>query len=598
MKLLNYDHKFNIKVILIIILYVLLASIINESWLYDPYGWPDHWGYFGEIFSYPKLLEIYPFHPASELLPTILPTALFYKIFQPFLANLLRDIFFLSTFLSVLFLYLKRIADTFTSLVVVFIAGGYQYLLTAIGSNYPEGSVIFFYMGALYLASIARQENKKTFLNPLFLSAIFFAFMVYSAILSVSYLPSLFLLYVLKFNDSQYSIYSVLKKRTFDFLKNYLIGFSLVTLLFSIFYYPYSHRFFYSSNIQKLFGFVSGGYTTPPFRLWLADASWLIIPSAIAISCAIYLLVQALRLKKLDKFIRSLEERHIILLINIICLIVMLFINIVIKQWSLQFLYFNQLLPVFFLGLGVLLYNPNSNLKKSKEYFGVAIVFLVSLFSLYVLNHYSLSWSDFRGYFKPHSYVAFFSAIIFTVILFILYNFHYLFRLLLLSWLLFFNIYSFSPTFGCFLCWDGFAKKNMPQPVSSSSKIFLSTIKITKFLEVIDPERTGSIWYNEKEILGPLLRQTNAVFYLNAVDHRVNKDFPSLTNYINIDAPGSDGHTPINGETLIVLSTSPKNFIEAKEALKKLKLNINKHHEYKLLLDNSIYIYATKLVLE
>lgn len=599
MKLLNYLNKYNTKSILVITLFVVAASVVNKSWLYDPYGWVDQWGYFGEAYLFPKLIELFPIHPSSELLPVILPTAFFHKIFDPILANLLRDIFFLSTFLSILFLYLQKLTDTYTSFVIVFLAGGYQYLLTSIGSNYPVGAVIFYFMVALFLVSLARRQGVHNFLNPLFFSAVFFACMVYSAILSVSYLPCLFLLYILDFGDLKHTIFSILRKKTLEFIKNYFYGFSLTTLVFSAIYYPYSQKFFFTSNIQKLFLFVGEGVNSaPPFSLWLADASWLVIPSAITISSAIYLIIKLLKFNKFYSFIRSLEERDVIAFITVIVSAAMLFINVVIKQWSLQFLYFHQILPLYFLGLGVLMYSSKSNLKKIHLYFEVAIIAFLSLLTLYFLNYDHVTWADLRGYLKLQPYTALFLVFLFTVLLLVVLRFNYYIRWMALSWLIFFNLFSFSPTFGCFLCIDGVAKKSFPSALDSSEKIFLSTIEITKFLEEIDPKRKGSIWYNENDILGSLMRQSNAVFYLNMEEHRINKEFPSLETFINIDAPGSDGHKPIKGEILIVLSSNSGSFIKAKEALKKIKLNINTHYEYKLKLDISNYIYVTKIILE
>ncbi len=73
------------------------ASIINRSWMFDPYGLVDQWAYFGLGHFFPDLRQVLPGQPSGDLLPVIWPSALFQSLLNPTTANAARDIVALLT---------------------------------------------------------------------------------------------------------------------------------------------------------------------------------------------------------------------------------------------------------------------------------------------------------------------------------------------------------------------------------------------------------------------------------------------------------------------------------------------------------------------
>ena len=585
----------NLTYLFVILTFVLLLSIINTTWLYNPYGWVDQWAYFGQSYFYPRLIQLFPLHPSGDLLPVILPSALFYKILPPLSANLCRDIIFLSIFLYTLFLHIRRLTNTTTGLVVTFFAGGYQYLLSAVGSDYTDGFVIIYYALALYSISRSRVAQETIEKPLLIVSGSMFGCMVYSAILSITYLPTLFLLYVLNFPDRNISIWTTLINRSLKFTISYLIGFSATTLFFSFFYWAHADGFFFANNIQKLFMFVGGGYTAPPFSLWLADASWLIIPAGVVIASSIYLLLYFLRCRTATIVLYSLEEKHVVTLIVLLSFSTMMFINLVVKQWSLQFLYFDQTLPITFLGLGVLLGHLKETTSFQMRMLEIGSAALAALFTLWILDHYVVTWHTVQNLVKLKSEVVLFIGVLVTSIFLSLAMCNRTMRSCAVTWLVVLNVFSFSPTFGNFLCWDAFARINMPKSLSSNESIFLATIKLANFVDRIDSDRIASIWYNENEAFGPLIRQVNAVVYLNSGNKRINKTFPKLNDF---GGPiGSEGHIPYSGETLLILSLDVDHLHHAVNSLKERGLTIKRASTSELQLDTTTVIYASKVFL-
>jgi len=580
---------------LVIVAFILLATNMNQTWLYNPFGWVDQWAYLGQSYFYPKLVKLFPLHPASDLLPVILPSAFFYKFLSPVYANLFRDIFFLSIFLFSLFLHIRRFTNVASSFVVIFLAGGYQYLLSAVGSDYTDGYVITYYALSLYCISLSRDTRPTLEKVLLILSGALFACMVYSAILAIVYLPTLFLLYSLNFHDRKVSILSTITNKTIKFFIFYFIGFGLATFFFSCFYWIHADGFFFINNINKLFGFIGGAYTAPPLSTWITDASWLILPVGVVIASTIKLFFYFKTCKGVEEFLYRLEEKHVVKIMVVVSFTTMLFINFVIKQWSLQFLYFNQTLPIVFLGVGVLLGHNRVGVISRICLFEIGVVIFSSLLTLWLLDHYVITWQDVKNFVGIKNVVLLMIIILFTSLFLSIALLNRFLRFVAIVWLIVLNIVSFSPTFGNFLCWDAFAKENMPKLLSSNHSIFLSTIQLAKFIDKIDPNRRASLWYSELGSLGPLIRQVNAVTYLNSGDKRINKSFPSLNDF---SGPiGSEGHVPFSGETLMILSFEANHIQQAEYSLKERGLALKTISTSLLQLDNDTIIYGSIIFL-
>jgi len=586
----------------VIVAFAILVSIVNQAWMYNPFGWVDHWAYLGHIYFFPKLRALFPAEPSGDLLPLILPSALMYKILPPLVANYVVDIFFLVVFLLSIFALVRKFADTTTAWIVLFLAGGYQYLLSAVGSDYTDGRVIPYYAIGLYSISRARDALPTRQPISLALSGAIFACMVYSAILSCVYALVFWLYFVLDFREAQGQLLRQFIKRSASFIAYFSLGILLATAIFFAIYWCYADGFFFKNTIVKLLFFLGGGYSAPPLKEWLAGASWLIFPGAVALASLIYVAVFVIRHHRVHDLCMALEERHVVAIANVVSLSIMLFLNFVIKQWSLQMLYFDQTLPVTFLGLGALLACRKDSAGARLRYAEIAMTAIGSLLVLWLLNRNVVNYSMLLGFITrtlgANPYNAMLILALLTCI--VLYPWARRDRIRALrpaaiTYLLLFNAFSFSFLYNPFLCMDGFARHNAPNKIlGSNASIFRATIDLADFLDAIDPQRSCSLWYNEEGVYGPLFRQVNGMAYLNAPIRRINMRFPKLDFF---GGPlGSEGHSPQAGEILLVLSLDPALVHLAEVSLQEKGLAIKEPEVHTRRLGDVVF-YATRLSL-
>jgi hypothetical protein len=535
---------------------------VNSSWLFNPYGWVDHWAYFGQANFLLNLRQAFPSDPSGDLLPVIWPQYLLSHFLPNLLAESLLGIFMvLFTTLLLILIVSKNFGETVSYFIACMWVGS-QYALTSLGASYPAGFVIFYLLLTIYFLQRKQKFYRGINLN-LLLASMTFTLSFYSAVLSIIYLPSLFIFYFL--------YHSILQEHRWNSkeIRSPVIQFSIVfvftTIILQVIYNTYGHGFFFSNSINKLLGFTIGNnYRAPGFSTWLPGASWLLLPLIICF-IQIYLYTWV----KWHKSKITISTPFFALSVSV--MLAQLFVNIFLHQWSLQFMYFNQTIGVYFLALASIVSIPIMLWSKGKQCVLLASTFLISIFSLFVANtkHYtSQTFIDnfpfapfflvdpLQGGTGPDPLRLGISLVVIIPIVIFISIIKKKFSAIALSILIFINIFSFSPSFGCFACFDAVSRQGIFPGVESMSQNQSATLVVAKFIDRIDRNRTAKIWFNEMEPLGPVFRQINSVSYLNNESNRVSKSFPNISE--GEQPLGSGSSSLKSGDQVLVLSSNMK----------------------------------------
>ena len=562
-----------------------LTLVINKSWLYNPYGWVDHWAYLGQSNFLLRLREIYPNDPSGDLLPVIWPQYFLNLIFPNEVAVYFHGVLSLYITTMVLILVVRKNFGESTSYFIASMWVGSQYVLTSLGASYPTGSVVLYILVAIYFL----QQNQKFYkrINPyLILAFISFALAFYSAILSIIYLPALTIFYLL-FHQNRKDISSYSKIGSFAL--HFIVTFLFTTLTLQLIYLSYGNGFFFFNNINKLLGFTVGNsYRAPEYSSWLPTATWLILPLVI---CAVQLYIYIWKGRNHREYSQAIP----FFALTLITFAAQLFVNLVVHQWSLQFLYFNQALGIYFLGLSPLIAIPLKNLRNLGNYLVVLLAVCCSLIGIAFANAKQftaltlLENLPFSGYFIVHPLRLAIVVILLLPVLLCISFVKNRYLPVSLSILLLINIFSFSPTFGCFACFDAASRFGIWPGVTSMSQNQSSTLQVARLIDRVDPKRKSKIWYNENEPLGPVFRQVNAISYLNNGSNRVNKSFPNFTEAAQ--PLGSEGSTLESGDQILVLSSKVEDLNVLSNALKSVKLNAQLKSSHTLEFNPGLYVY-------
>jgi len=540
-----------------------LAVLANSAWLFNPYGWVDHWGYLGHSLSLTELRAAFPNEPSGDLLPVIWPAALLQLLFADAVVAYLHGAlsFFLTTFL--LFQIARKNFDKEVALFVSTMWLGSQYVLTSLGASYPTGSVILYLSLTLYF--LQKSQNLGSIVNwNLAFASIFFTLALYSAILSIIYLPGLILFYLLYTQEKNPKDKLMVVKNLITFVSSFLI----TTLILQLFYLQYGNGFFFANNLNKLVSFTAGNaYRAPAFSQWLPTATWLVLPFLICGFAAI-MLIQRGSLQKLPHHYLA------FIALPIATFVLQVSVNLFLHQWSLQFLYFNQSLGLYFASLGVCIATFFKLFSKKYQVKLIYVSLLLSIFSILLTNYkfYNVMTLaekiPFGEYFLSHPLRS--SLIIISILLVVMFRgqFIKIFSLFSLCALVSINIFSFSPSYGCFMCADVIARQGIWAGVKDMKQNQISTITVSKVVSDLDSRRDFKIWYDENEPLGPVFRQINSIVYLNVQENRVNKAFPALSEAIQ--PIGSEGRGLVSGDRILVLSSQNQ---AATQLIKELKMN-------------------------
>lgn len=558
------------KSLLVAFFAAAFSFISNSSWRVDPFGWVDQWGYWGLSRYFPELALAKADLPSTELLPVYLPGALLGNIFDASLANVVLD--FAMLLASNFFLYslTSRFTNRKLGIVALALAALHQYYLSTIGSSYPVAYVSVYLMACLYFTMQAVDVSDNRMRNKCysFLVGFFAILMISSAILSAIYAALIFALAIALF---------AIKDRS-SYFRAYLMFLRTASLgaLFSVLILQFAHLFigegFYlSSNIEKLLGFTIGNaYRAPDPKVWLADASWLILPFAVAIA-------SILELAGVVKTKSRFENRHAFVAFAVSLLLALSLVNIFVNQWSLQFLYFNQIISVFLVAQAVLLGE-----RIASRLFSFSLVILIALngISTYLLSEYTFTYDSIRRLFLADD--GYWSQLVFLLSAVLVYalglflfrekNFLKLIGIFIVGTL---SIYTFSPTYGCFLCLGSkSAEIELPAYAANSHVLLENTRRLSDHLVHLDPDLQSKIWFNELSEVGPLIRQAQAAAYLNDSRNRVSKSFPRL---VDKNAPiGSEGSSVFSGDRIVLVAEDISQYAPVNEALSSIGMRVDK----------------------
>ena len=298
---------------------------------------------------------------------------------------------------------------------------------------------------------------------------------------------------------------------------------------------------------------MGNSYRAPAFSVWLPGATWLVLPASISLAALGCLMV---RIRKISKFQFAPTDK--LLILAPLSFTISLSIQLVVHQYSLQFLYFNQTIPIYFLSLGALVHLAISQ-KQEEQYWLTLSGFTaiaVLLFSRSLdFSSYTFTSAIMRVFPLDSPQLVLFLSIFIGALTIYLATRIPLLSPLALSVVLLLSVFSFSPTYGCFLCYNASAATIQPAPASSSEAILKNVVHLSSAIDIIDPRRQAKLWFSESEALGPIFRQVNAVTYLNSASSRVSKSFPE---FIDLNAPiGSESSGLLNTSVIIILSSDP-----------------------------------------
>lgn len=554
------NKNFLTRKLLVALGLTLSIVLINSSWLFNPYGWVDHWSYLGQASFLKNLRQAFPSDPSGDLLPVIWPEYLMSHFLPSVPAAYLHGalILFLTTLLLILV-----VSKNFNETVSYFIACmwvGSQYALTSIGASYPTGFVILYLLATIYFLQKELKFYRGININLLFAS-VTFTFSFYSAILSIIYLPSLFIFYFLYHRINQTRPWNLKNLRGSVF--QFFTVFVFTTIGLQVVYSTYGQGIFFANSINKLMGFTIGNnYRAPSFSTWLPGASWLLLPSIV---CFVQIYLYAWKRHRRHEISVSIP----FFALSLSVMFAQLFVNIFLHQWSLQFLYFNQTIGIYFLSLASIVSISMMQWSKERQRIVLVITFFTSIVSLILANtnHYTsqtlVENLPFSLFFLadplhegtvPDPLRVGISAILIIPILMLITTIKQKFTSISLTMLIVINIFSFSPTYGCFACADATSQKGIWPGVESMLQNQNETLNAAELIDGIDSPRQYKIWYNELEPLGPVFRQINAAAYLNTESNRVSKSFP---NILEVDQPIGSGSSSLrSGDQVLVLSSN------------------------------------------
>ncbi len=552
---------FSFDSIFSILISVVFCSI-NQSWQFNPYGWVDHWAYLGHSEFLTTLRSAFPTDPSGDLLPVIWPSHILNSIVPNHSQAYIRA--FLYLFISV-FLIIKILRTNYSRNLAYLIASiwvGSQYVLTSLGANYPTGSVIIYILASIYYLQKKYISQTERYINA-GKATIFLSLSFYSAILTIIYIPAILVFYFVscKAQGDKLSFRSKLYTLTLA-----LALFCTTTLVLQGIYSIYGSGFFFENNIQKLLGFTVGNaYRAPAFSTWLPYATWLALPIIITITQG-YLYILYRRSKRDDVVFNS------FLALTTITLIAQVFVNVFGGQWSMQFMYFNQTLGIYLLALGPLLSRILASTSNRNQIFLICVALSLSVLSLFEANqtHFTSEYlirlvhpleASLNHPLRGLAFLLLITPFILTYLVFRE-------KLLIFVLLIFMtvNIFSVSPTFGCFACFNAVCRAGNVPGLQSASENQLLTLQLVREIDRIDRKRKFKLWFNELEPLGPVFRQVNAVGYLNSSYNRVSKSFPDLEE--TAQPIGSEGSGFSDGIRLLIITTNLEKLNDAFETLK------------------------------
>lgn len=336
--------KENMRLIAVLIISFLISLGINTAWIYNVDWNLDEWAYFGTFLNPIHMRLVYPSHSIGDLLPLILPAGIFYHFLSPFLANFFFKMtcFVVTGFFSFKTLHMEFGRNTAIIGTIAFLSS--QNLLFAIGTDYPQGVVMIYFLFSIYFILKAADQDIKQRTIPLLLAGFVFSMAVSTAFLSLVLITVLGTLFIGKI------LQQAGRLNLGDCVRSgilFLVGFLIGILLLCSLHYSYTGQFVYfGSTLQKAKAFLT---TVPHPKPFSISYSWLIIPFYTCLAALCFVLIQKM-LRKMA-FKEMLRDRGLLMVLGLVVgLCTFAYVEFVKKTGTLSDpFYFNQTLPITFL---------------------------------------------------------------------------------------------------------------------------------------------------------------------------------------------------------------------------------------------------------
>ena len=337
-------------------------------------------GIFCLSYYFPDLSQRFTEVPATELIPVFLPAAIFYKFLPLGIADLIKDIFLLSLTLFSIGSIIEGICGRFYTISIMILIVGYPSFIHQIGESYATGYVITYLSLTLYFIYQATIKEEKSISRKIYLiiSGIFYCLSLMSAILSIIYIiPIVFFFFLNIYSRKKIDFYSFLENSKWFVFGGFIS--LIIVYLISIKLYGITASLPLANNIRKLISFANNdAFRVPLSMQFIKNANWLLMPAFVCSFSFIEIINN--KYKKVispDRETSSLITS--ILIVGPISFLILLFLNLFMNQWTLQYSYFSQSLPFIFLSFGGCLY---FTFGKNKGYISILPSLLLTISSL------------------------------------------------------------------------------------------------------------------------------------------------------------------------------------------------------------------------
>jgi len=477
--LMNNTLFSNIRLFFVLIITFLISSRINTAWIYNLAWSVDEWAYFGAFLNPIHMRLVYSSHPIGDLLPLILPAGIFYHFLSPFLANFFFKMtcFVVTGFFSFKTLRMEFGRNTAIIGTIAFLSS--QNLLFAIGTDYPQGVVMIYFLCSIYFILRAADQDVKQPTIPLLFAGFFFSMAVSTAFLSlvlITVLGTLFIGKILQ-QTGRLNLGECVRSGIL-----FLVGFLIGILLLGLLHYSYTGQFVYFGNtLQKAKYFLTIAPHPKPFYL---SNSWLIVPFITCLAGLVFVLKQRI-LRKMD-FKEILRDRGLLMVLGLaVGLCTLAYVEFVKRTGTLSDpYYFNQTLPITFLAFSGMFFVYSEKVRL-RIFTCIATFFAAASFLLF--------WWTTRPTYSPAAF-----ANLYTFPLY----YYPLFFLLFLGIFALTNKNSFSTVvfIGLFLIINitppSYAAIRHIEAIPSRRYALELTADWVDLMNQLDPERQAYLWYD------------------------------------------------------------------------------------------------------
>ncbi|MDD3065065.1 MAG: hypothetical protein PHI20_02660 [Endomicrobiaceae bacterium] len=369
-KIYRYFSKVDYTPFIVTSFIFFLLLILMPNWIYNPIGKHDSdtWLYTGFLFNYKLMYTLYPYSHVTDAISINIPGHLFYEILPVFYANFTLKLTKFIIFGSFLYHTIKLKINQRTALWTLIISLFYFGTLVAFSSDYSDGWLAMYIMGAIYF--LLKSDYCWEHIN-IFISGTIFAIAIGASAQAFVYIPSMFLILLFKefFNKTEWI--QILYK-IFIFSIGIIIGIGILYLA----YFNITGNFaLFGNSINRAEIFLNSGRWFGPLNIYLKNN---LLFTIILLFSSVYIYIKS-------KYIKN--DLNILIFIslitNIIALSYMEFIN---KQETLSCLvYYNAILPFILILFAV---NINYFLKLNKlnlkDYIILTAMLFLSCLILYM----------------------------------------------------------------------------------------------------------------------------------------------------------------------------------------------------------------------